>query len=352
MIEQKEISGGAHDGQVPAITKKFFQNYDGNTVSLYTLVSDILTVEVLDFGAIIRSVKVKTPCGEVSVCLGFDSVEEYIASGLYCGAAIGRCANRIEDGKFTLGGKEYSLYLNEGKNHHHGGFGFDKRMFTAEMRGGVLALTLTSCDGDQGYPGKLDFTVCYGVSGGCLEMTFSGKSDKDTLFNPTSHCYFNLSGEGSGNIYDNVLALRASHFLPVRGGSIPTGEVMAVADTPFDFSSPKRIGRDIDASDAQLDICGGYDHNYCIDSGHYAVVRSQKTGIKMDCCTDMPGVQLYSGNFIRAESCAGRYDARAAFCLEPQFYPNAINTKGFTPPIIKKDETFTSVSKYCFSIDK
>lgn len=316
---------------------------------MYTLSSGLLTVEVLDFGGTVRSVVVHGQ-KDTDVCLGFDSVENYLAAGLYCGATVGRCANRISGGRFTLNGKAYILEKNNGDNHHHGGFyGFYNRQFDGRIDGDSLVLSLRSPDGDQGYPGNLDFTATFTVTDGELKIVYTGKADADTLFNPTSHCYFNLAGEGSGDILNTVLQINTDKYLPINGGVVPSGEIFNVKDTPFDFTAAKPIGRDIDADDIQIKKGAGYDHNYCIQSGLYATAYAPESGIKMDCFATTPGVQFYSGNFIGDVRGKSQYHARYGFCLEPQFYPNAINTPGFVPPVLKAGETKSVALSYKFS---
>lgn len=334
------------------VTKKLFDEYNGREVFVYTLSGGNIRAEVLDYGGILRSFSVKAQEGYKNVILGFDSVKEYIESDFYCGATIGRCANRIENGRFTLGGRVYTLDRNNGGNHHHGGYaGFSTRYYDAEICGDRLVLRLKSTDGDQGYPGELDFTAEFYIEDNALVIKYSGKSYADTLFAPTSHAYFDLSG--SGDMPGTLLKINAESFLPLNGGIVPSGDILPVAGTPFDFRESKPIGKDIDADDVQLKKAGGYDHNFCISgdlSSAAATAQSPATGIRLECFSDLPGVQFYSGNVIPRIANHPRIHPRSAFCLEPQFYPNAINTAGFDKPLLKAGESKTYTIKYALDI--
>ncbi len=294
-----------------------------------------IEAEIESVGARINALKVNG----VDIVLGFNSVEDYNKSGCYAGATIGRVANRIAKGRFTLNGKEYRLNVNNGENHLHGGNdGFDKKPFTVtEEIANSVTMEYVSADGEENYPGNLRFTVKFTVENNALLMEYSAVSDKDTLWCPTNHAYFNLSGEQSGNCLNNLLQINADFYTPVDGGLIPTGEKKAVKGTPFDFTKPKRIGEEIDAE--ELNVTLGYDHNYILNGAHAAHAESEVTGIKMDVYTDMPCLQFYSGgqlNGVKGKS--GIYNQYAGFCLEPQYCPNAINMDGFEQPILKAGE--------------
>lgn len=294
-----------------------------------------IEAEIESVGARINALKVNG----VDIVLGFNSVEDYNKSGCYAGATIGRVANRIAKGRFTLNGKEYRLNVNNGENHLHGGNdGFDKKPFTVtEEIANSVTMEYVSADGEENYPGNLRFTVKFTVENNALLMEYSAVSDKDTLWCPTNHAYFNLSGEQSGNCLNNLLQINADFYTPVDGGLIPTGEKKAVKGTPFDFTKPKRIGEEIDAE--ELNVTLGYDHNYILNGAHAAHAESEVTGIKMDVYTDMPCLQFYSGgqlNGVKGKSAI--YNQYAGFCLEPQYCPNAINMDGFEQPILKAGE--------------
>lgn len=305
-----------------------------------------IEVEINGFGARINALKVNG----TDIVLGFNSDEEYVSSGTYCGASIGRVGNRISRGKFTLNGKSYSVNCNEGKNHLHGGIsGFDKKNFVvSEKSGNSIELRYFSADGEEGYPGNLTFTVKYTVSGDTLLTEFTATSDKDTLWNPTNHSYFNLDGESSGDCRENILQINADEITPVDGELIPTGGRADVGKTPFDFRKAKKISRDF--GDASLKATNGYDHNFILGGGHAAHAESEKTGIKMDVYTDLPCMQLYTGGAIKP--CKGKtinYGAWAGFCLEPQYCPDAINLNGFGKPVLKAGEVKKHFIRYEFA---
>ncbi len=313
-----------------------YDTYGNRDVYMYVIGNDALSVGVVDLGARINFIKV----GGVDVVLGFDSVEDYLESATYAGATIGRVANRIANGKFTLENAEYTLFCNNGKNHLHGGKrGFDMRFFDVDtLADDRVILRYTSADGEEGYPGKLELTVEFSVTGKTLKIEFEAKSDKTTLWNPTNHAYFNLNGDASGDSRGNILALYSDYYTPTDAGLIPTGEKRAVKGTPFDFNAPKAIGRDYGHAD--LAATNGYDHNYVLASEHVATAKGDKSGVVMDVYTDMSCVQLYTAGGLGG--CNGKNGAKYAtwqgFCLEPQYCPNAINMSGFEKPVIKANE--------------
>lgn len=333
------------------INKSIFDNYNGQEIYKYTLSDDKLQADVITFGATVTALRVNTGDKWVDVALGFKSVTDQIAKGDYMGAIAGRCANRIEDGKFTLNGVQYQLATNNGTNHLHGGMeGFDKKIYSDSTEEGKLLLRYYSKDGDQGYCGNVDFTVIYSVEDGALNIEYRVVSDKDTLFNVTNHLYFNLNGESDGSILDNMLSINADSYTPDKPNLIPTGELASVAGTPFDFTVFKAIGQDINADDEQLKIAGGFDHNFCLNSNHAATAYSVKTDIVMDVYTDLPGVQFYSGNFLSGNVGKSCYKRNSGFCLETQKYPNAINQPNFPSVVLKAGEKFVSKTSYRFTL--
>lgn len=312
--------------------KKFYDKIDGKEVYLYTINSGNIEVDVCEVGARINALRING----VDIVLGFNSVEDYIKSGCYAGATIGRVANRIAKGRFTLNGKEYQLNVNNGENHLHGGNeGFDKKLFTVlEQIDNSVTMEYVSADGEENYPGNLKFTVKFTVENNALLMEYTAVSDKDTLWCPTNHTYFNLDGEGNGDCLNNLLQMNADKYTPVGRGLIPIGEEVTIKSTPFDFIKLKRIGETIESEELKMTL--GYDHNYILNSDHAAHAESEITGIKMDVFTDMPCLQFYSGgqlNGVKGKS--GVYNQYAGFCLEPQYCPNAINMQGFDKPILK-----------------
>lgn len=332
--------------------KVFSENYNGNEIYKYTL-KDKIEVEISTLGATLLSLRVPDKNGKLTdVLLGFTNADDMIRRSAFMGAVVGRCGNRIGNGQFELDGKKYNLALNDGgRAHLHGGkIGFNQKNFIAREEGDSLLLSYVSPDGEECYPGALSMTVKYTVKGSTLTIEYFAESDSTTIFNPTNHAYFNLNGEDDGSIVDNILQLNADRYLPVDKCLIPTGEERNVEGTPFDFKNPKAIGKDLDADDEQLKIAGGYDHNFCIKDRHFACVYSLKTGIQMDCYTDRPGVQFYSGNFLNGKIGKSEYPKRSGFCLETQLYPDAINKPNWQSPVLKRDDKFYSITEYSFSL--
>jgi aldose 1-epimerase len=324
------------------LTKSLFDNYEGKEVYLYELSNEYLKVGITNFGAGINYLKVLTAKGEKDICLGYKTIKDYVHSATHSGATIGRVGNRIRYGKFTLDGKEYSLSINDGVNHLHGGtIGFSERFFDVEAKDNLLVFSLTSDDGDQGYPGTLKLKVEYSLNGKSLNIKFSAVSDKDTLWNPTNHTYFNLGGEDSGNVLDTHLRINADSYTPCDGHTIPIGEIKSVHDTEYDFTTFKKLGD-------MIEKYGGYDDNYILNSNHAATAYSDKSGIKLDVYTDLPAMQFYSGNFVNGRGKSREYFPHDGFCLEPQYVPNAINMDGFDKPILKANEKKSYYINYKF----
>ena len=304
-----------------------------------------IEAEIESVGARINALRVKG----VDIVLGFNSVEDYNKSGCYAGATVGRVANRIAKGKFTLNGKEYRLNVNNGENHLHGGNeGFDKKPFKVlGQTDNSVTMQYVSADGEENYPGNLKFTVKFKVENNALLIEYSAISDKDTLWCPTNHAYFNLDGEGKGDCLENLMQINADKITLIDSGLIPTGEVATVSKTAFDFRKVKPIYKDLHSTNLKATL--GYDHNFILKSNHAAHVESKITGIKMDVYTDMPCLQFYSGgqlNGVKGKS--GIYNRYAGFCLEPQFCPNAINMQGFDKPILKAGEIKKHYIKFAF----
>ena len=306
-----------------------------------------IETDIESVGARINAIRVNG----IEIVLGFNSVEDYNKSGCYAGATIGRVANRIAGGKFSLNGREYQLNVNNGINHLHGGNeGFDRKPFTViKQTDNSVTMEYISTDGEENYPGNLRFTVKFTAENNSLLMEYTGASDKDTLWCPTNHAYFNLDGAGKGEILGNMLEINADYYTPVDIGLIPTGVKRAVKGTPFDFINLKAIGKEIDAEELRVTL--GYDHNFLLNDEHAAHAESTVTGISMDVYTDMPCMQFYSGgqlNSVKGKS--GTYGKYAGFCLEPQYCPNAINTDGFEKPILKANEIEKYYIKYHFNL--
>ncbi len=322
------------------------ETFKDKDISRFVIQSEGIRATISRLGGAIESLKIKGKDGEWrEVCLHFLSPIDRIKSDTYAGAVIGRVCNRIAGGNFSLGGRTYFLPRNDGKNTLHGGKdGFDKRLFNREgYEPHALTLSLLSSDGDQGFPGTLLLRVFYIAEGSSLTVRFSAVSDEDTVWAPTLHPYFNF-GEG---IEDTYLQIYADSYTPMDGRQIPTGEIVPVEGTPFDFRKPKKIGADIGSE--LLNPANGYDHNFVLFSEHAATAYSEKSGIKMDIYTDMPGLHFYSGNFLKGNTGTHELTPRDGFALEPQYFPNAVNIKKFLQPILKKGEQKTHYIRFTFA---
>ncbi len=317
-------------------------------------------VVVINFGVTIKNIFVPDKDGKlVDVVLGYDDIAGYLENSCFLGSTVGPTANRICEAKYKIDGKEFSLPVNDGPNNLHTDMdnGFHKRVWDAVEGDDCVKFTLKAADGDLGFAGNRVFEVTYSLSeDNSLSIHYNATSDANTLINMTNHAYFNLGGQNSGSILNHTLKLNASHYTPViDSAAIPTGEIADVAGTPFDFLAEKTIGKDIEADNAQLKAVGGYDHNYVVDDAdgsikEIAVLSSPKTGITMKCFTDLPGVQLYAGNFLSGENCKGgvNYKSREGVCLETQFYPNSINQEGFPKPVFGPDKVYDTTTIYQF----
>lgn len=326
----------------------------GKDISLYTLDNGKgLRAQIYNLGGIIRSLEV----GGREVVLGRERVEDYFENDGYLGALVGRVANRIKGAQFVLGEKRCTLAANDGKNSLHGGaVGFDKKVWDAVCRDSeepTLTLSLTSPDGDEGYPGSLRVVVTYTLTvQNALKIEYRAASDADTLFAPTNHSYFNLDAPGSGDIRRHTLQLWADFFTPNTDECLPSGEVRSVVGTPFDFLYGKELGTDISSPDAQIRTFGGYDHNFMINGRGFrraARLTSSDKKLTMEVRTDTPGIQLYTANMLTPGTYkdGANCGVHGAVCLETQFVPNAINSH-FTAPILKKGEEFCSTTEYRF----
>jgi len=337
---------------------------DGSPVFLYTLANDRgMTVRLTNYGGIVTSLTVPDRNGAAGdVVLGYETLEEYLEETPYCGCIVGRYANRIAGGRFVLNGVTYTLERNDGDNHLHGGVrGFDKVVWEAETghregRVGV-ALSYTSPDGEEGYPGTLSARVVYLLRGdNALEITYSATTDRDTVVNLTHHGYFNLAC--GGDILGHELTIHADRFTPISEALVPTGELRAVAGTPMDFRRPTAIGARIDAADEQIRAGGGYDHNWVLPNGggwltRAAQVYESASGRAMDVFTTEPGIQFYSGNFLDG-SITGKggavYHRRSGFCLETQRFPDSPNRPEFPSCVLRPGEVYRHTTVFRFYI--
>ncbi len=346
--------------------ESFGATADGVAVDLYTLTNaGGMEVRAITYGGIILSLRVPDRAGTLGdVTLGYDALDGYLKSSPYFGSIIGRYGNRIARGRFKLDGKEYKLAVNNAPNALHGGLkGFDKVVWKAEpfQKGATVGVvfTYTSADGEEGYPGKLDSTVTYALGdGNDLAFDYRAVTDKATPLNLTQHAYFNLAGDGAGDILGHELTLQASRFTPVDKTLIPTGELRKVAGTPFDFTTSHAIGERIEADDEQIRFGLGYDHNFVLDRAEgdsaqlAAIVYEPTSGRVMEVSTTEPGIQFYSGNFLDG-TITGKgghvYRRRAGFCLETQHYPDSPNKPDFPSTILKPGAEYRSRTVYTFS---
>lgn len=343
----------------------FGKTKEGSEVKKYTLTnSNGMEVSVIDLGATIVSIKLADKNGVVrDVTLGYDKPEDYQTNTCYFGAVIGRNANRINQARITLDGTEYSLEQNDNENNlHSGSKGFHAVIWdvkTAEAQ--KIVFTYLSRDGEQDFPGNMNTSVTYELTDeNELVISYEADSDKTTVANFTNHAYFNLDGHDTGSIENQELEILASYYTPVIDAkAIPTGEVAKVSGTPMDFRKMEKIGARIGEDFEQLKYAGGYDHNYVLDKADgtmqlAARAKAVNSGIFMDVYTDCVGIQLYTGNFIGEH--AGKegvtYGFRHGFCLETQYFPNAINEESFKAPVLKAGETYQSVTKYRFFVEK
>jgi len=329
---------------------------DGRTAHIFTLRNGHgMEAQITDFGGIITKLIVPDKEGRpVDVVLGFDALADYETNPPYFGAVIGRCANRIAGGRFMLDGKEYQLECNEGGiNHIHGGHtGFHKKLWNAEQTGeSSLVLTLLSPDGDQGYPGNLIVSVTYTLTeDNVLSIRYRAMSDRKTVLNLTNHTYFNLAGQDAETVYDHWVRLEADEFCEIKEGLAPTGKMRSVEGTPLDFRKPRQLGQDVDSDYDLMVLAGGYDHNFALKGTASAWCES--TGIAMTVSTDLPGVQLYSGNFLTEDLTlkGGRQcNRRRGFCLETQLFPDAINHPEFASPVLEPGVPMESETRFAFS---
>jgi aldose 1-epimerase len=352
------------EAKTKVTSQPFGKMPDGTPVELFTLSDDANEVRIMTYGGIVVSLKVPDRTGKSGdVVLGFDTLDQYVANNngpgtAYFGALVGRYANRIAHARFTLDGKTYSVPRNNGENSLHGGpHGFSNVVWKAKPIENGVELSYLSQDGEAGYPGNLSTTVRYTLGGGDLRIEYAATADKDTVVNLTNHSYFNLAGQDHGNILNHQLTLLASRFTPVDAGLIPTGELRSVASTPFDFRKSTAIGERIDASDEQLHLGKGYDHNWVLDSqggklAKAAEVYEPTSGRVLQVLTTEPGVQFYSGNFLDG-SLHGKggtsYGLRSGLCLETQHFPDSPNHPDFPSTELKPGERYHTVTVYRFS---
>lgn len=344
----------------------FGKTADGRDVHAFKLRDGANEATILSLGGIVQSLKVADREGNpTDVVLGYNDVASYENNDGYLGAIIGRCANRIEKGHLVIDGVEYQLPCNERGNHHHGGAkGFHTKLwnYVFEGKGGnTLALSMTSPDGDENYPGNLRVQVCYTLSGGELTIDYAAMSDRKTVINMTNHAYFNLDGEGSGNVLDTFLTIDADRIVSTDEALVPHGEFRNVEGTPFDFRKAHRLGERIgDDEDQDIRYQDGYDACFVLNKkkGTYAKVaeaESERSGIVLEAFTDMPALHLYTGNGLSQRGKSGFYNRCYGFALETQCIPNAVNVPAYAAlgdPVFERNKIYHSVTSYKFSVRK
>lgn len=351
----------------PKMQKRVFgTTEDGKAVELYLLTNaNGMAAAIANYGGALVSLKVPDRAGRLAdVVLGYDNLDGYIKDKAFLGVLVGRYANRIAHGKFTLNGTTYTVSKNDGENSLHGGAkGFGKRVWTAKdvsgAAGEALELSYVSKDGEEGYPGALSAKVVYTLTDGNeLKIDYTATSDRDTVVNLTQHSYFNLAGQGNGDILGHQLLLQADRFTPVDQTLIPTGELLSVSGTPLDFTKATPIGARIDQDHTQLKFGQGYDHNWVLKDGTAgglslaAELYEPGSGRVLQVLTTEPGIQFYSGNFLDG-SIRGKegkvYNRRYGFCLETQHFPDSPNHPSFPSTVLKAGQQYRSTTVFKFS---
>lgn len=345
------------------ITEKAFgRTPDGQTVTLYSISNDHgVQADVMNYGAILVNLFVPDKRGRVAdVTLGYDNLKKYFSNGNFFGASVGPIANRTANASFEIDNKKYHLDVNDGVNNLHTHFegGFHKRLWSAKAdhKKNSVVFSLSMEDGELGLPGNREFTITYSVTDdNGLKIVYTGKTDKKTIFNPTNHSYFNLKGHDSGSVLDETLWLNCSRYTKIVPGAIPTGELIAVEGTPLDYTKEMPLGARIRRHFDQMTMVCGYDHNYASDAQpgkleKIAVLSDKKAGRTMEVYTDMPGIQVYTGNHIgRHKGKNGaQYKRRCGVALETQFFPNSANDSHFARPLVEPGKTFQSTTIYKF----
>ncbi len=331
---------------------KLFGRVDGKPVYNIKLTNGKIEAEFLSFGATVRAIRVPDKHGQMrDVCLGYDTIEEYINNDGYVGATVGRHANRIGGSRFILNDKDYILSSNEGENQLHGGItGFSHKLWNFNCTENSVTFSIDSPDGEEGYPGNLHTKVCFTIDGCTLRLDYSAKSDADTIVNLTNHAYFNLGGQNSGSVKTHILKLGAESYTVCGDGNIPTGEIASVAETALDFRSDNPIGKSLEL--LSRTSTEGIDHNFIISSSPAATLYCPESGIEMVCNTSLEGLQVYSAGFLteRTGKDAAVYEKHHGLCLETQHFPDAINKPNFPSPVLRADDEYKEWTEYSFNI--
>ena len=335
---------------------------DGTQVHAYTLCNDNgMSVKIMDFGAAIIAMNVPGKNGSVDVLLAHESLKGYEDNGSGHGACVGRNANRIGNASFVLNGKTYELDKNDGKNNLHGGVNrWFERMWEAtegdENEDASVTFSLLSPHMDQGFPGEVDMSVTYTLTAdNSLVIHYLGTTTEDTIINMTNHSYFNLEGHGAGSILNHEVTICSDYFTETDSELIPTGKLVPVKGTPLDFNEPKLIGKDIHADYEALRFGSGYDQNWVLDNNGElelaATLYSPVTGIEMKVFTDLPGIQMYTGNFLNdAGKDGATYVRNSGVALETQYFPDAVNHENFKQPIVRAGEEYDTTTVYKFGM--
>lgn len=356
-----------YSGRMVVTQDAFGETEDSQQADIYNLKNaNGVEVRITNYGGIVVSLMVPDKNGTMGdIVLGFDDLQGYLGDDPYFGAIVGRYGNRIRNAQFTLDGTTYQLPVNNNDNTLHGGTtGFNDRLWQTRQFSGddgsvSLELTYWSPDGEMGFPGNLLTTVTYTLTNeNALRIDYTALTDEKTVLNLTNHSYWNLAGQGSGDILDHELMINADHFTPVDKELIPNGKIQPVKGTPFDFTEAKAIGEDIDARNQQIQFGGGYDHNFVLNSEQgelslAARVYEPESGRVMEVFTTEPGVQFYTGNFLDG-SVVGKnghtYQKRGAFCLETQHFPDSPNRDNFPSTVLEAGEKYSTTTIYKFSV--
>ena len=348
--------------------KKELNNWEmkvnGKTAKLFTLRNkNDIEVTITNYGGKVVAINVPDKNGKFGdIVLGYDNIEETVKGNLYFGALIGRYGNRIAKGKFTIDDKEYTLKTNNGYNALHGGeIGYNDVVWDAKQEGNKLKLKHLDKDMHEGYPGNLDVIVVYELTDeNELKITYDATTDKATPVNLTHHSFFNLNGAGNGTVLDHILMMNADHYTPIDTTMIPTGELAKVTGTPFDFTNPTEMGKNIDADNQQIKNGFGFDHNWVLNGENGVMKLAAKvvepiSGRTMEIYTTEPGLQFYAGNFLDGSDVGKggkKYEYRTAFCLETQHFPDSPNQDNFPNTILRPGEKYHSETIYKFGIEK
>lgn len=344
------------------VSKELFgQLSDGTQVHAYTLKnSNGMSVKVMDYGAIVLEINVLVDQKTIDVALAYESLKGYENNGSGHGAVVGRNSNRIGNARFVLNGVTYELDKNDGKNNLHGGVNrWYERIWEVtdgdDNEDSSITFSLVSPDMDQGFPGEVSMTVTYTLTeDNALVIHYNGVTDKDTIINMTNHTYFNLNGHDAGSICNHEVYIDSDYFTETDSELIPTGNLIAVKDTPLDFNEPKLIGKDINSDYEALKFGSGYDQNWVLDNNGelelVATLYSSDSNIYMEVFTDLPGIQMYTGNFLNDKGKNGAvYTRNSGVALETQYFPDAINHENFKQPVVKAGEEYDTTTVYKFS---